>query len=205
MGSSPIKIAMKKIIINKEEVRNEDLSHLLPFLQWSPTVQYFNTPAGVNEYRLYSYLAQKVNKPTILDVGTYYGLSSVALSIDESKHVISYDVIELSTHSNLKKDNIELRIGNFMEDDIDYDNIDLIVIDVDPHDGIQEPPMIQFLVDKGWEGLLLLDDIKYAAYPGMTEMWNTLPYKKYDVTDIGHHSGTGLLNIGKKFTIEFVE
>ena len=104
----------------------------------------------------------------------------------------------------LKKNNIELRIGNFMEDDIDYSKIDLILIDVDPHDGLQEPPMIEYLVNIGWEGLLLLDDIMFAQYPVMQKMWYNLPYEKYDITEVGHYSGTGLLNIGNKFELQFI-
>ncbi len=35
-----------------------------------------------------------------------------------------------------------------MEDEtINYDEIDLMTLDVDPHDGVQEPPMIEFLME----------------------------------------------------------
>jgi hypothetical protein len=193
-----------KIIINKEEVRNENIENFVEYQKWTSFSNYLTSPAGVNEYRLYSYLAKKVSKPVILDIGTYMGNSAVALSTDESKHVISYDIIELDTHKFLKKNNIEFRVGNFMNDDINYNDIDLIVIDVDPHDGIQEPPMIKYLVDNGWEGILLLDDISHETFPGMIQMWNDLPYEKYDLKDIGHFSGTGLINIGDKFTIEIL-
>jgi len=36
----------------------------------------------------------------------------------------------------------------------------------------------------------------------MNNWWNELQYEKYDVSDVGHFSGTGILNIGDKFTIE---
>jgi len=35
--------------------------------------------------------------------------------------------------------------------------------------------------------------------------WNELPYEKYDLSDIGHDSGTGLINFGKKHLIQIEE
>ena len=64
--------------------------------------------------------------------------------------------------------------------------------------------MIDYLVNIGWEGLLLLDDIMFEQYPVMQKMWYDLPYEKYDMTPVGHYSGTGLLNIGNKFELEFI-
>ena len=200
---------MKKIIINKSAIEKEDISPLSIYQEsWcKPSFMDWEKPAGHTCYHLYSYLAKQFKNSTFLDVGTLFGGSALALSIEPSNNVISYDIISIETHQPgaLKKDNIELRVANFMEDDIDYKNIPLIVIDVDPHDGKQEPPMIEFLVEKGWEGLLLLDDIMYQQYPAMTKMWYELPYEKYDLTEIGHYSGTGLINIGKKFELEFIQ
>ena len=194
----------RQIIINRKEVEQENVLHLAPYQEgWSPFVPMWDQPAGITEFKLYSYLAKKFKNTTILDIGTLYGGSALAFS-NSNNHIISYDIVHLITHDNLKKDNIELRIGNFMEDDIDYSKIDLILIDVDPHDGFQEPPMIEYLVNIGWEGLLLLDDIKFEQYPVMQKMWYDLPYEKYDVTEIGHYSGTGLLNIGNKFELQFI-
>ena len=195
---------MIKITINKKDIEQENVSHLASYqVGWSPFELMWDQPAGVTEFKLYSYLANKFENTNILDVGTLFGGSALAFS-NSNNHVISYDIVHLVTHDNLKKDNIELRIGNFMEDDIDYSKIDLILIDVDPHDGLQEPPMIDYLINIGWKGLLLLDDIMYQAYPVMQKMWYDLPYEKYDMTPVGHFSGTGLLNIGNKFELEFI-
>ena len=62
--------------------------------------------------------------------------------------------------SGIKKDNVEFKIQDFREDDtLDYDNISIIMIDVDPHDGTAEEEMFEYLEEKGWKGLVLLDDI----------------------------------------------
>lgn len=193
-----------KLTINKEDVRNKDLSHLNQYQDWSPHYHLWNTPAGESEYKLYAYLSQKFNNTAILEVGTRYGGSTVAFSDNPTNKVIGYDIMEWTTHSTLNKENIDLRIGNFMEDDtLNYDEISIIMIDVDPHDGVQEPPMLKFLEEKKWKGLLILDDIG-PEWAAIEKMWNELPYEKYDVTDIGHWSGTGIINFGKKLNIEIV-
>jgi len=194
----------QQIIISKQKVRDYDLTNLASWNGYSPEYAAWTEPAGRSEFRLYAYLSEKVNYTTILEVGTRHGGSTVALSANPSNDVITYDIIHWDTHDMLDKINIQAHIGNFMEDNIDYTDISIVMIDVDPHDGLQEPPMLQFLLDQEWSGLLLLDDIG-PLWPAIQAWWDSLPYEKYDLTDIGHYSGTGLVNIGNKFTISVVE
>lgn len=194
-----------KITISKNEVRNYDHTSISSWNNYSPEYPRWSEPAGQTEFRLYAYLSEKVNNSVILEVGTRHGGSTCALAANPNNTVIGYDIIHWDTHDNLKKENIDLRIGNFMEDEtIDYNNVSIIMIDVDPHDGIQEPPMLRFLEEKGWKGLLLLDDIT-DEWPAIKKMWDELPYEKYDLTDVGHWSGTGLINFGKVYDIEIVD
>jgi hypothetical protein len=55
-------------------------------------------------------------------------------------------------------------------------------------------------MDKLWEcgfrGIVLLDDIWHpdpSFREGMQRMWNDLPWRKHDITLLGHWSGTGLV------------
>jgi hypothetical protein len=197
---------MKKIIINKNDVKKEDVSHLNVYSWYEELEQYtWDAEAGKEAYKFYSYLSNKFQNSTILDIGTRHGRSAIAFSNNFNNKVISFDVVEYVTHKELKKQNIELRLGNFMDDKtINYDEVDIILIDVDPHDGQQEPPMIKYLEDIGWEGILLLDDISLDLWPAINYMWESLPYEKYDISDIAHFSGTGMINFGKKFKIEII-
>lgn len=199
---------MKEITINKQAVINKDITHLKEyyFYQAENDLRNFDLPAGETEYKLYSYISEQFDNKTILDIGTRHGGSALALSNNLKNNVISYDIISWDSHIHLKKDNITLKICDFMQDtSIDYSQVDLIMIDVDPHDGLQEPVMINYLIGTGWEGIILLDDISEALWPEINKMWNSLPYEKYDLTEIGHMSGTGLVNIGNKFEIDIVE
>lgn len=198
---------MKNIIVNKQEVIDKDITHLKEYYlyQSGGDLRNFDLPAGETEFKLYAYMAEQINDTIILDIGTRHGGSALALSNNPNNNVISYDIVSWDSHIYLKKDNINLKICNFMEDSaIDYSKVDLIMIDVDPHDGLQEPIMIDYLIGIGWEGLVLLDDISETLWPEINKMWNSLPYEKYDLTDIGHMSGTGLVNIGNKFKIIIV-
>ena len=111
---------------------------------------------------MYAWLSKQFNNTTILDVGTRTGGSALALSYNDKNKVISYDLVEQGASSGIKKDNVEFKIQDFREDDtLDYDNISIIMIDVDPHDGTAEEEMFEYLEEKGWKGLVLLDDIDH--------------------------------------------
>jgi predicted O-methyltransferase YrrM len=150
-----------------------------------------------------------VNNKIILDVGTRDGLSALAFSYNLNNKVISYDLVEQGA-SNIKKENVEFKIMDFRSDkSLNYKDIAVIMIDVDPHDGIQEKEMFKFLKDKNWSGLLILDDILNnwpIAIPGanpqeMNNWWNSIEEEKYDVSHVGHYSGTGIVNLGNKYKI----
>ena len=75
-----------------------------------------------------------------------------------------------------------------------------------------EREIIAFLISKSWTGILLLDDIldnwtpllSGASPKAMLSFWNSIEYEKYDLSNIGHYSGTGLVNIGDKYKIDLI-
>ena len=192
-------LTKKKIEINKEDVKSLDVSHLrdlsLNSNDW--------LPAGQSEYRFYAYMSTWFNNTTILDIGTRTGGSALALSYNPTNKVRSYDLVEQGASQGIKKDNIKWNIGDFMEDeDIDWDNVSIVMIDVDPHDGSQERVMMDWLREKGWKGILMHDDIG-PDWPDIQLMWDEIPEEKFDVTEIAHMSGTGIVNFGDAHEITF--
>ena len=193
-------LTKKKIEINKEDVKALDVSHLrdlsLNSNDW--------LPAGQSEYRFYAYMSTWFNNTTILDIGTRTGGSALALSYNPTNKVRSYDLVEQGASQGIKKENIKWNIGDFMEDeDIDWDNVSIVMIDVDPHDGSQERVMMDWLREKGWKGILMHDDIG-PGWPDIQLMWDEIPEEKFDVTEIAHMSGTGIVNFGDAHEIAFV-
>jgi len=192
-------LTKKTIRIDKDAVRALDVSALE---EQSINPNDWLT-AGQSEYRLYAWLSSQFENTTILDVGTRTGGSALALSYNDKNQVISYDLVEQGASSAIKKENITFKIQDFREDEtLDWDNISIIMIDVDPHDGVQEVEMMEFLNEKGWKGIMLLDDIG-PCWPEVQDMWDAIEEPKIDVTPVGHMSGTGLVNFGSKHDIDW--
>jgi hypothetical protein len=193
------KVTKKTIKINKDEVRLLDVSSL-EAVAINPNDW---LSAGQSEYRLYAYLSTFFNESYILDVGTRTGGSAVALSHNPTNQVISYDLVEQGASSGIAKENITFKIQDFREDEtLEWDKVSIIMIDVDPHDGVQEVEMMEFLKEKGWSGIILLDDIG-PGWPEVQDMWDSIEEPKIDVTEVGHMSGTGLVNFGSKHVIDW--
>ena len=193
-------VTEKTIKLDKAAIKALDISHLakqsLNENDW--------LTAGQSEYRLYAWLSTQFNNTTILDVGTRTGGSALALSYNETNNVMSYDLQEQGASSGISKSNVQFNIKDFREDDtLDFDNISIIMLDVDPHDGVQEEEMFEWLEEKGWKGLVLLDDIG-PQWPEIEDFWNRITYPKINVTEVGHMSGTGLVNFDEKHSIDWL-
>lgn len=183
---------MKKLKIIKEEVLNMDISHLknsqCPWKEW-------NTVPGEHQ-KLCAYMSTKFNGKTLIDAGTSYGNSAIAMSYNSKNTVRTYDIAFNDFDSFKERGNIT----PIQKDINEEDNSVLlssafIMLDIDPHDGIQERKFIDKLKEIGYEGYVLCDDIHLNS--SMSQWWNEVDVKKYDVTDIGHHHGTGLICFGK--------
>jgi len=197
---------MRHIKIEKEKVKQMDLSVLEPYsIVDGPDF----SEAGIEAYKFYAYLSTLFEGTKIVEVGTRYGKSALALSFNPNNKVISFDILEQGA-SKITRENISFVIADFTKAEGDWSKVDIIMIDVDPHDGIKEREFMEFLYSIKWEGLLILDDILpnwpaniQGANPvEMNNWWNSLTEEKYDVSDVGHFSGTGIVNFGNKFTLE---
>lgn len=197
---------MRHIKIDKSKVKDMDLSELEPLsIVDGPDF----SEAGIEAYKFYAYLSTLFDRIKIVEVGTRYGKSALALSYNKNNRVVSFDILEQGA-SAIRRENITFVIADFTQVGGDWSKVDVIMIDVDPHDGIKEREFMKFLYSIGWEGLLILDDILpnwpaniQGANPvEMNNWWNSLTEEKYDVSDVGHFSGTGIVVMGNKFTVE---
>ncbi len=201
---------MRHIKIIKDEVKKFNLNKFKD-LTFEGSEEYL-LEAGHAPYKLYAYISEVIDNVVIVEVGTRFGGSALAFSYNDKNKIISYDIIDCGA-SKIDRKNILFKIEDFTKDEsIDWGGVDIIMIDVDPHDGIKEREFMTFLESVEWEGILILDDILanwprivHGADPeAMNAWWNGLTYEKYDISDVGHCSGTGLVNIGNKFKIEII-
>jgi hypothetical protein len=187
---------MKTFHIN-EKVNDIDLNDLYKYTKWSPFERYFKLDMGKEHYKLLAFLSKQCEDgDTIYDIGTFQGYSALALSYNSKVNVVTYDLVNhITTVLPSPKDvqNIQFKIADCTNANElkELAKAPLIFLDVDPHDGVQEPQIFTALQNAGFRGILLLDDIHLNE--GMRKFWDWVPLKKYDITKYGHFSGTGLV------------
>ena len=159
----------------------------------------FFDKSGTQHYRLLSYISTLYNNQTILDIGTHRGSSSLALSYNPTNTIYSFDIIDNVNASIKNVKNIRFQYEDLFNKSVFDKWKDIILscpfifLEVDPHNGSMEYTFYTYLKDINYTGFLICDDIWYFK-----EMRDNFWYKvpntiRYDLTDIGHWSGTGII------------
>jgi hypothetical protein len=153
-----------------------------------PEHHYVMLEKNNEHYKLVAHLANNLHNTVVYDIGTYRGLSAIAMASNPTNKVVSYDIedfLECTTPTN-----VEFKIGDCFLDP-EMPKSPLILLDVDPHDGKFEKKFIEFLIANNYKGMVVCDDIHLNLQ--MEQFWEGVTVKKYDVTEIGHYSGTGMI------------
>lgn len=161
---------------------------------------------GQEHYKLLTYLSTRFDNTTILDIGSHLGHSALALSYNPTNIIHSFDLVDNVRPSIKSAKNIQFHQENLFEPAVfeKWTNVILaspfIFLDVDPHNGNMETMFMGYLKEAGYEGFVICDDIWYFK-----EMRNNFWYKledkhRYDLTDLGHWSGTGVVTFNQSIT-----
>jgi len=168
--------------------------------------QFYNTFPG-SHYRILNGIVKFLNPKLVIEVGTYTGMGTFALSQNLNGEIVSFDIIDyknFETHLNdefLKKNKFKQYLSDLSEK-TEYDkhyqllnNADIIFIDA-PKDGKFEYKLLENMTNlKNKENkILILDDIKFM---NMINLWNSIQSPKMDVASVGNWTGTGLVDISK--------
>lgn len=179
------------ILPTKEELNAYDMSQVAQHFTPCPEIGYLFDAAGFNHYRLLRWVGEKYNKHIIFDIGTYMGLSAGSLAY--SGYVI--DTFDTNFSANkLKIGHLPVTFHKAVSEDAIPENLaDASVVLVDTwHNSVMERKIYDQLVQKGWKGLLIYDDIYYND--AMKAFWSSIDHPgKIDATDIGHSTGTGII------------
>jgi hypothetical protein len=132
------------------------------------------------------YISQLYKGVTLLDIGSYQGSSAIALSFNKKNKVLSYDLVHQPEIQEIKIPNIKFIKGDVLKDEI---TAPFIILDT-YHDGTFEQKFVDYLEKINYKGLVMFDDIYLNNE--MTNFWDGLKNEKYDLTEIGHHTGTGI-------------
>lgn len=182
---------MDFLTITNEELDNIDLFPYSQRINSLEYQQYFMSKSGQEHYRLLAHISQNNNLIDILDIGTLKGCSALAFSVNQTNKVRSFNVgNELDL--NILPENAEFIIDDIIKSE--YKDIILgskyIMLDT-YHDGVFEEQFINYLVSINYKGYLLLDDIHLNFE--MERFWGSITKEKYDLTSIGHSTGTGVV------------
>jgi len=80
------------------------------------------------------------------------------------------------------------------------------MIDID-HMYTTEKKILDRLRELNYNGIVLLDDIHHYKQPyiePMKKLWKEIKEEKYDITKLGHSSGTGLVIFGDHIKISIL-
>lgn len=191
----------KNIVLSKEWIEDIDLSPLFKYLSWTPEyLKYFQQSAGQEAFKLLGYISKHC-EGVATDIGTQYGSSALALSLNTDLHVDTYDKFKVVPSINPSdqvssiehKSNITYRIlsGQSVMSKIAKSTV--VYLDINTNDGIEEAKIISQLLQLEFKGILILDDIHLNDV--MKNVWSNVPnkLKKIDATAFGHWSGTGII------------
>lgn len=179
--------------LNKTNIEKIDLARFNRHIANAEHSRYFSDVNFQEHYRLIAYLSTLFNYSIIFDIGSNLGYSALALSFNPTNAVVSYDIAdyrELNYSEELTT--IEYLIGDVLQDRRLLDS-PLLMLDTN-HDGKFERKLFDYLNSNGFRGLLFLDDI-HLNQP-MRDFWDSIDKPKEDITDLGHWSGSGIVDFG---------
>lgn len=189
----------KVISLSKAIVNATDLTKLTHYMEFhAQQKQYFLEEAGKEPYKLYAYLSQHVHGD-IIDAGTLFGTSALALSANEQNTVFTFDTVKyipdnFDKTTPLNRPNVKSYICHAQAVMPKIAQAEMVLLDIDPHiDGEAETQFVELLVKHKFRGILVADDINLNE--GMQNFWNNIPshLKKLNVSPLGHWSGTGVI------------
>ncbi|MEI6536243.1 MAG: hypothetical protein WCN98_12930 [Verrucomicrobiaceae bacterium] len=157
-------------------------------------------------YRLLAALIDVINPQSVVEIGTFQGLSTLAMKkfLRPGSRMATFDIMpwEQFQHAcfrpaDFADGSLVQKIGDlsnpavFQEHQALLDESDLIFCD-GPKDGVFERRFLENLAAFGSAKprLLVFDDIRLWK---MLDIWRDINHPKLDITSFGHWTGTGLV------------
>jgi hypothetical protein len=177
--------------INKVDLNNIDLSSISNHINSEENKQYFLNVAGQEHYRLLAYLSLNSFSNEFIDIGTFKGCSALSFSMNSNVVVNTFNIVNEMDLNNPPK-NINFLIDDVTKSEYKENILSSKIVFLDTlHDGVFERIFMKYLDEIQYKGVLILDDIHY--FFELKTLWSEIDKEKYDITDIGHWSGTGLV------------
>lgn len=158
-------------------------------------------------YKILAGFVQALQPKVIVEIGTYTGLSALALKkyLPADGKLVTFDLVgwhEFADRALIEEDFADGRLEQQLADLSDpavverhlplLKSADLLFIDA-AKDGIQEQRFLDNFTRIRFDKppLLIFDDIRVW---NMLKIWRRIQHPKLDLTSFGHWSGTGLVS-----------
>jgi len=170
-----------------------------------PDSRYYNIFPG-EHYRLLKAIVSSLAPQSIVEIGTYTGMGTLALAQAASNGFVStFDSVPWDTleshlvETDFTSGKVVQHLGDLSQPDVFrkhfelLNSSELIFIDA-PKNGVFEYEIMDLLkgLDRRDRRLLILDDIRFV---NMIDLWRSIRSPKLDVSAFGHWSGTGIVDI----------
>ena len=171
-----------------------------------PDSVYYEVFPG-EHYRLLQSLAKTLAPKSIIEIGTFTGMSSASMlcGMPENCSITTFDINPWREHrSHLTESDFSARRITQVLDDLSdrkvfsnyidiFSNSQLIFCDA-PKDGVFEHKFLSNLatVKPLSTAILVLDDTRLL---NMIDVWRSIQSPKLDLTSFGHWAGTGLVDM----------
>ena len=169
----------------------------------------YTCPSG-EDLKLLAYISTLYFNQTFLVLSTHCEKPVLALSYNPVNTVLPYSPIQFPVW----KDNClapiitDSLVQPFVDAETDLEKREnilktsIIYIDIHPHLGKDEFYIYTCLKDWGYKGIVIFDDIWYFKTM-RDECWYKIPHlSKMDLTDIGHSTGSGLVDFSGTWTTD---
>lgn len=154
------------------------------FRPFAPPDDFF-APCGKEHFRLLAYLSAQWSNTTIINIHTNGGYEALALSYNPTNTVLSFDTANrVQNPAIANRSNIHFETADILDPLVRETwresilRAALIFVDIEPHDGVREYELYQYLDRIGYRGVIIFDDIWYFQ-----SMRNHLWYKIPDPGD----------------------
>ena len=162
-------------------------------------------------YKLLAGLIAHIRPSTVVEVGTFLGLSALAIRkiLPPAGRLVTFDVFPWDSfsatclrQSDFSDGRIEQRLGDLADPKFFRDHVELLakaqVIFLDgPKNLIFERAFLENLKTVPFieTPLLVIDDIRLW---NMLDIWREIQLPKLDITSLGHFTGTGLVMLNSR-------
>jgi hypothetical protein len=157
---------------------------------------------SLSHYKLLSFFAQKFNDIDIINISHDY-LSEYSFSTNLNNRIYTFNSNNYLLNEDIKNLKLTSRID--LTDSFERENWKILILkskliffDLTVHDGIKEYEFFLFLKENNYQGIFIVNHI-WNFKTMRDNFWYKIPsFMKWDLTDLGHSFGTGIILFDQK-------